>query len=87
MKKISCKEYRFPPEIIQQAIWLYGAVTLSKEEREKPPYRNLSSDRDCRAPHIHRRRAKGSVRPCRKEMTLDVKSVVGRCVSREKSLG
>jgi putative transposase len=29
MKKISCKGYRFPPEIIQQAIWLYLRFTLS----------------------------------------------------------
>jgi len=29
MKKISCGGYRFPPEIIQQAIWLYLRFTLS----------------------------------------------------------
>jgi hypothetical protein len=29
MKKISYKGYRFPPEIIQQAIWLYVRFTLS----------------------------------------------------------
>jgi hypothetical protein len=29
MKKISYKGYRFPPEIIQQAIWLYLRFTLS----------------------------------------------------------
>ena len=28
MKKISYKGYRFPPEIIQQAIWLYLRFTL-----------------------------------------------------------
>jgi transposase-like protein len=29
MKKISYSGYRFPPEIIQQAIWLYHRFTLS----------------------------------------------------------
>jgi hypothetical protein len=29
MKKISYKGYRFPAEIIQQAIWLYVRFTLS----------------------------------------------------------
>jgi hypothetical protein len=29
MKKISYKGYRFPPEMIQQAIWLYLRFTLS----------------------------------------------------------
>jgi putative transposase len=29
MKKISYKGYRFPPEIIQQAIWLYLRFILS----------------------------------------------------------
>ena len=29
MKKISYSGYRFPPEIIQQAIWLYLKFTLS----------------------------------------------------------
>jgi putative transposase len=29
MKKISYRGYRFPPEIIQQAIWLYLRFTLS----------------------------------------------------------
>jgi hypothetical protein len=30
MKKISYRGYRFPPEIIQQAIWLYLRFTLSR---------------------------------------------------------
>jgi hypothetical protein len=30
------------------------------------------------APHVHSRRAKGSVRPCRNEMTLDVEDTMGR---------
>jgi hypothetical protein len=34
MKKISYKEYRFPPEIIQQAIWLYVRFTLSFRDVE-----------------------------------------------------
>jgi hypothetical protein len=29
MKKISYRGYRFPPEIIQQTIWLYLRFTLS----------------------------------------------------------
>jgi len=29
MKRISYSGYRFPPEIIQQAIWLYLRFTLS----------------------------------------------------------
>ena len=34
MNKISCKGYRFPPEIIQQAIWLYFRFTLSFRDVE-----------------------------------------------------
>ena len=34
MKKISYAGYRFPPEIIQQAIWLYLRFTLSLREVE-----------------------------------------------------
>jgi transposase-like protein len=34
MKKISYKGYRFPPEIIQQAIWLYVRFTLSLRDVE-----------------------------------------------------
>ena len=34
MKKISYKGYRFPPEIIQQAIWLYLRFTLSLRDVE-----------------------------------------------------
>ena len=34
MKKISCGGYRFPPEIIQQAIWLYLRFTLSLRDVE-----------------------------------------------------
>jgi hypothetical protein len=34
MKKISYKGYRFPPEIIQQAIWLYIRFTLSFRDVE-----------------------------------------------------
>jgi hypothetical protein len=67
MTKISYCSYRFPSE---------GAVTLSKEEREKRAARILSSGRDCRAPYVHRRRAKGSVRSCRGEMALNNESVV-----------
>jgi transposase-like protein len=33
MTKISYGGYRFPPEIIQQAIWLYVRFTLSFRER------------------------------------------------------
>ena len=58
-----------------------GVVTSLKEEHENSASRIFSNDRDCLAPHVHSRRAKGSVRPCRNEMTLDVESVVGGCVS------
>jgi hypothetical protein len=34
MKKISYCGYRFPPEIIQQAIWLYLRFTLSLRDVE-----------------------------------------------------
>jgi hypothetical protein len=34
MTKISYKGYRFPPEIIQQAIWLYLRFTLSFRDVE-----------------------------------------------------
>jgi len=34
MKKISYGGYRFPPEIIQQAIWLYIRFTLSSRDVE-----------------------------------------------------
>jgi transposase-like protein len=34
MKKISYRGYRFPPEIIQQAIWLYLRFTLSLRDVE-----------------------------------------------------
>src|ERR1700704_3430421 len=54
-----------------------GVVTLLKEEHENFASRIFSNDRDCFAPHVHSRRAKGSVRPCRNEMTLDVEIVVG----------
>src|ERR1700730_5908241 len=58
-----------------------GVLTSLKEEHENSASRIFSNDRDCLAPHVHSRRAKGSVRPCRSEMTLDVESVVGGCVS------
>jgi hypothetical protein len=58
-----------------------GVVTSLKEEHENSASRIFSNDRNCLAPHVHSRRAKGSVRPCRSEMTLDVESVVGGCVS------
>jgi putative transposase len=34
MKKISYRGYRLPPEIIQQAIWLYLRFTLSLRDVE-----------------------------------------------------
>ena len=34
MRKISYAGYRFPPEIIQQAIWLYLRFTLSLRDVE-----------------------------------------------------
>ena len=58
-----------------------GVVTSLKEEHGNSASRIFSNDPDCLAPHVYSRRAKGSVRPCRSEMTLDVESVVGGCVS------
>ena len=37
VKKISYKGYRFPPEIIRQAIWLYLRFALSFRDVEKNP--------------------------------------------------
>ena len=34
MKKISYSGYRFPPEIVQQAIWLYLRFTLNFRDVE-----------------------------------------------------
>ena len=34
MKKISYRGYRFPPEVIQQAIWLYFRFNLSLRDVE-----------------------------------------------------
>jgi hypothetical protein len=34
MKPISCAHYRFPPEIIWHAIWLYLRITLSYRDVE-----------------------------------------------------
>ena len=41
MKRISYSGYRFPPEIIQQAIWLYLRFTLSLRDVE-----DLLAERD-----------------------------------------
>ena len=72
-------------EIYRNEYWDHidgnGVVTSLKVEHENSASRIFSNDRDCLAPHVHSRRAKGSVRPCRSEMTLDVESVVGGCVS------
>ena len=35
MTKISYRGYRFPPVIIQQAIWLYARFTLSFRDVEE----------------------------------------------------
>src|ERR1700732_863526 len=53
-----------------------GVVTSLKEERENSASRIFSNDRDCLAPHVHSRRAKGSVRPCRSEMMRILGSIV-----------
>ena len=39
---------------------LDGIVTSLKEEHENSASRIFSNDRDCLAPHVHSRRAKGS---------------------------
>jgi transposase-like protein len=43
MKKTSYSGNRFPPEIIQQAIWLYLRFTLSLRDVEE-----LLAERGCR---------------------------------------
>jgi transposase-like protein len=48
MRKISCAGYRFPPEIIQQAIWLYLRFTLSLRDVE-----DLLAERAKRRPKPH----------------------------------
>jgi hypothetical protein len=48
-----------------------GVVTSLKVEHENSASRIFSNDRDCLAPHVHSRRAKGSVRPCKSEITLE----------------
>ena len=71
----------FLGNVVPRKVALNGVVTSLKEEHENSASRIFSNDRDCLAPHVHSRRAKGSVRPCRNEMTLDVERVVGDCVS------
>ena len=39
MAKISYKGFRFPPEVIQQAIWLYLRFTLSFRDRTHRAFR------------------------------------------------
>ena len=67
--------------IVYWPIGLAGVVTSLKEKHENSASRMFSNYRDYLAPHVHSRRAKGLVGPCRSEMTLNVESVVGGCVS------
>jgi hypothetical protein len=53
-----------------------GFVTLSNQEREKPPSRVISRDRNGRTPRAHRRGPKGSVGMGGCEVALDVEDVV-----------
>ena len=48
-------------ETLQINMELVGFVTLSNQEREKPPSRVISSDRNGRTPRAHRCGPKGSV--------------------------
>ena len=59
---------------------LAGVVTLLIEEHENSAPRTFSSDRDCLAPHVHSRRAKGSVRSCCGEMASTRTIQVGTTV-------
>jgi transposase-like protein len=43
MQKISYDGYRFPPEIIRQAIWLYLRFTLSLRLKSRETHRTLRS--------------------------------------------
>ena len=56
MTKISYAGYRFPPEIIQQAIWLYVRFTLSNRATQpvpdaRPPPLGESTGADRKSPH------------------------------------
>jgi hypothetical protein len=44
MTKISYTGYRFPPEIIRQAIWLYLRFTLNVEDPLRIPRRHRRYD-------------------------------------------
>jgi hypothetical protein len=90
MKKISYKGYRFPPEIIQQAISDYlsllernrassspGSVTLPDRARNKSLGTSSSRRSDNFTPRLQGQCSQGSVCSCSGEMTLDVESVVG----------
>jgi hypothetical protein len=60
MKKISYRGYRFPPEIIQQAIWLYLRFTLSLRDvedllAERGIMVSYETVRRCAALRTHRR--------------------------------
>src|SRR6266436_8839498 len=46
MNKIICRGYRFPPEIIQRAVWLYHRFTLSLRDVEE-----LLAERGIEATH------------------------------------
>jgi hypothetical protein len=48
-------------ETLQTNMELVGFVTLSNQEREKPPSRVISSDRSGPTPRAHRCGSKGSV--------------------------
>ena len=63
-------------ETLQINMELVGFVTLSNQEREKPPSRVISSDRNGRTPRTHRGGAEALVRSGRGEMALDVENVV-----------
>jgi putative transposase len=60
MKKISYRGYRFPPEIIQQAIWLYLRFTLSLRDVE-----DLLAERGIMVSYETVRRARAAARPHR----------------------
>ena len=60
MIKISYSGYRFPPEIIQQAIWLYIRFTLSFRDVE-----DLLAERGIMVSYETVRRARTAARPHR----------------------
>lgn len=64
-----------------------GTVTLSNDERHKSPGTFCSCRANRLIPCCHSRSPESAVRFSRNEVALDVESVAGGSMNREKSLG